>query len=741
MEQNLVKNYKKQMWVRMLLLIVGGLLVNLLFSKIVIWLDLPLYLDCVGVILTSALGGYIPGIIVGYLTNIINGIADPITAYYGTLSVLIAVVAAFGASRGWFRKVKTIILSIVIFAFIGGVLGSILTWTLYGFSFGSGISAPLSEMVYDNYIQNVFVAQLIGDFLLDLLDKAVEMVFVLVIWHFLPEKFKKLFDTGNWKQKPLTDEERQIVKGKGFRAHSLRSRVIILLSAAMIIIAVATTGISFRLFHTATVDDQVEMANGILNVASDLIDGNKVKEYVSKGRNVEGYDETEEALRILQKSSEKVEYVYVYQILPDGCHVVFDLDEAGNPGEEPGNVIPFDDAFAPYMEDLFAGREIEPVISNETYGWLLTIYKPIFDRDANCVCYAAVDIAMNNLMSAELGFLARVIALFLGIFILIVAIVLHQVDYSMVFPVNTMTMAAKRFAFNSEEGREESVAYIQEMDIQTGDEIEDLYHAFSKTTEDMVHYVEDVQEKNETISRMQNKLIEVMADMVESRDKYTGDHVRKTASYAEIILDEMKKEGIYADQITDEFIQDVIHSAPLHDVGKIQVSDVLLNKPGKLTDEEFKQMQNHTLAGKEIITSATDAVSDAGYLKEALNLAAYHHEKWNGKGYPYGIAGEDIPLSARVMAVADVFDALVSKRSYKEGFPIEKALDIIREGVGTHFDPKVAQAFLNAEDRVREVAAGTGKPSEPAADAGKSSEPKAAADAGKSSEAKPEAAK
>lgn len=698
------KKQKQSAWLRMLLLCLGGLAINLLFSRIALWFHIPLYLDSIGVILTAAVGGYIPGIVVGYLTNLINSISDPVTAYYGTLSVLIAVIAAFGESRGWFKKAHTIVLMIFGFALVGGGMGSILTWLLYGFDFGSGISAPLAHLVYDNLIPNVFWAQLIGDFLLDVIDKIVSMIPVLLIYHLLPDRFKELFRTGGWRQKPLSAEEKQRIKGKGFRAKSLRSKIILLLSAAMIVIAILTTSISFTLFHRSIIDDQCEMAAGILNVAEDVIDEDRVEEFMELGSQAEGYDETEAALSTLQKSAEKVEFVYVYQIRKDGCYVVFDPDTEELAGEDPGTLIDFDEAFLPYLDDLLAGKEIEPVVSNETYGWLLTLYKPLYNSKGECVCYAAVDISMGDLTIEEASFLARVISLFLGVFILIVVIVLYRVDYNTVFPINTMTMAAQKFAFHSEEGRDDSVAYIREMDIRTGDEIEDLYHAFSKTTEDMVHYVADVQEKTETISRMQNRLIEVMADMVESRDKYTGDHVRKTAAYTELILREMQKEGLYADQITEEFIDDVVHSAPLHDVGKIQVSDVILNKPGKLTDEEFKQMQSHTIAGRDIIASASDAVSDAGYLNEAMNLATYHHEKWNGQGYPFGLSGEDIPLSARVMAVADVFDALVSKRSYKEGFPVEKALAIIREGMGTHFDPAVAQAFLNVEEEARKIA-------------------------------------
>nr|MCR5507330.1 HD domain-containing protein [Lachnospiraceae bacterium] len=143
---------------------------------------------------------------------------------------------------------------------------------------------------------------------------------------------------------------------------------------------------------------------------------------------------------------------------------------------------------------------------------------------------------------------------------------------------------------------------------------------------------------------------------------------------------------------------------PLHDVGKINVPDAILNKPGKLTDEEFDRMKTHTTAGSMILTRVVETVADSDYLEEAKRLAEYHHEKWNGKGYPHGISGEEIPLSARIMAVADVFDALVSKRRYKDGMPFEKAVSIIEEGAGTHFDPKIAEAFLDALDEVKEVA-------------------------------------
>ncbi|MBR4759127.1 MAG: HD domain-containing protein, partial [Lachnospiraceae bacterium] len=382
----------------------------------------------------------------------------------------------------------------------------------------------------------------------------------------------------------------------------------------------------------------------------------------------------------------------------------FDLDTEDLPGEKPGALVPFDESFTPLLDDLLAGKRIDPIITNDTYGWLLTMYEPVYDKDGNCVCYAACDVSMEQLKQNSYVFFGKLISLFLGFFVLVLAFGMWMAEYNIIMPVNAMAFSASAFAYNTEEEREHSVDRIKRLDIHTGDEIENLYKAFSKTTEDSMQYVEDIEHKTETISQMQNGLILVLADMVESRDENTGDHVKKTSAYTRIIMDSMKKLGIYTDMLTDEFVYDVVHSAPLHDVGKIQVSDVILNKPGRLTDEEFEIMKTHTIAGRNVIQQAIEIVPDSGYLLEARNLAEFHHEKWNGTGYPHGLSGQDIPLSARIMAIADVFDALVSRRSYKEPFTFEKAMEIIQEGAGSHFDPNAVRAFVEASDEVRKVA-------------------------------------
>ena len=677
---------------------------NFIGAQLALALKLPIFLDCLGTILASMIGGYIPGIAVGYITNLINSLTDSATIYYGVISVLIAITAAFLARKGWFKKLPLTLLSILIFALIGGGLGSILTYFLYGAGIGEGISAPLAHQLNGVGGLDVFWSQFSADMSIDLIDKAIVVLMATLIYHLLPEDILAKLDFTPWRQHPLSSAELDATMNTKPRGMSLSTKFVIIVATIMAFVAVITTIISYLTFHQSMIETESANAIGITTLMSKEIDPDRVSQYLNEGESAPGYLETEKKLEKIRDSFDGVQYVYVYQIQEDGCHVVFDPDTEDTPGADPGEVIEFDQSFERYVPALIAGEEIEPLVTNDTFGWLLTVYTPLKNSEGTTVCYLAVDISMEHLVSDESSFLASIIALFSAFFILVCAIVLWLARFSIILPVNSISRAANFFMLDNERVRGKSAKKISELDIHTGDEIENLYEAVNQMSDDAVHYIAEAQEKNETINRMQGNLIMVMADLVESRDKFTGDHVRNTAAYTRIIMNQMRREGIYPDQLTNEFISNVYQSAPLHDVGKIVVSDTILNKPGRFTDEEFEIMKNHTLAGRDILESAKGAVSESSYLDEAQNLAAYHHEKWNGTGYPFGLAGEDIPLSARIMAVADVFDALVSKRSYKEGFPIEKALAIIEEGIGTHFDPQVARAFLHAQDKARAIA-------------------------------------
>lgn len=685
------------------LFFLGTVLINFILPRTAGALGLPLYLDNVGTLLAAILGGYLPGIFVGYLNNIINMQGNPGNAYYVVLSTMIAAVGAYLGSKGWFDKIGKTLLTIPVFAFIGGALGSVLTFLLYGFGMGEGISAPFARVLLNNGTLSIFWAQMISDVTIDLIDKGITVVLVFVILRLIPESVKPGLWLTGWRQAPLSQDALKAVKKTATRSASLRSKIIAIISVIMVCVAIVTSIISYILYRNFAMNQYTYSCTSAARLAAGTIDPDKVNEYLDLGEASKDYALVERKLINIRKGNPDIEYIYVYKFMEDGVHVVFDLDTKEVKGQEPGDVIPYEEYLIPLKDDFLRGKGIEPLIDDTMYGHLLTVFEPVYDSDGDCVCYAAADIKVEDIRLTSLNYMTKVFSLFVGFYIFILSLCIWLVDYHLIYPITAMTVSARKFAYDSEEARDKSVDRIQHLDISTGDEIENLYESLSKTIAETVGYLEDVEAKGEEIAHMQNGLIYVLADLVESRDKNTGDHVRKTAAYVRLITEKMREKGLYPDILTDEYMADVANSAPLHDVGKIKVSDVILNKPGRLTDEEFAIMKSHTTAGNQIIASAMSLVSDSGYLKEAKNLATYHHERYDGTGYPSGKAGEDIPLSARIMAVADVFDALVSKRSYKEPFSFEKAMEIIKEGAGTQFDPQIAEIFIESADEVRKI--------------------------------------
>jgi putative two-component system response regulator len=202
-----------------------------------------------------------------------------------------------------------------------------------------------------------------------------------------------------------------------------------------------------------------------------------------------------------------------------------------------------------------------------------------------------------------------------------------------------------------------------------------------------------VRKRTEQLLILKNGIVSTLADIVERRDKNTGGHVERTAMYLKILLRAMIAHGVYSDEINEWDFDVVVSSARLHDVGKIFIPDYILNKPGPLTDEEFETVKGHALEGERIINQAIIRTGEAEFLQSAKLIAAYHHERWDGSGYPYGLKGSDIPLHGRIMAIIDVYDALVSERPYKKAFSHEEAVEIIQKDSGKHFDPAITDVF------------------------------------------------
>ncbi|WP_115716985.1 response regulator [Gallaecimonas mangrovi] len=226
-----------------------------------------------------------------------------------------------------------------------------------------------------------------------------------------------------------------------------------------------------------------------------------------------------------------------------------------------------------------------------------------------------------------------------------------------------------------------------------------------KALEQQNQQLEDkVRERTHQLAELQDVAMVSMGALAEARDPETGNHIRRTQHYVQLLATELAKKPQYAVELTPENITMLFKSAPLHDIGKVGVPDHILLKPGKLTDAEFAEMKKHPGYGRDALNAAIGTLNEANnFLRYAMEIAYGHHEKWDGSGYPQGLKGEDIPLSARLMAIADVYDALISVRVYKPAFPHAKAIAIMQEGRGSHFDPSIFDTFISIADQFYEV--------------------------------------
>lgn len=692
-----------------LVLSILGILLNMLLVWLTKIFQIPLYLDSIGTVIVAALGGALPGITVGFFSNCITSFTsvtpDSMTMYYAFISVLLAAVTSLISKKGLFRKWYGRFLTLLIFCLIGGALGSVVTWMLYGFSFGEGITAPLAIMIYQDFGFSKFAAQFTADMLIDFADKLVTLGVLCLVLYLLPASVEKKLPLGMIYQDKeqvelsLKDEYSYLHRKPTFRKRSINTKITFLLLFSATLLSVVAISIGTFTYRNKLIKYDTRTDEYAVDMMLEKIDGDRVDYFLQTGKGTDEYETVYQELSVIFKHVPDVKYMYVYKIQQDGCHVVFDLDTEEMPGEPVGSVVAFDETF-PYVEELLAGKEIPSVITNDTYGWLLTVYKPIVNNDGNVVAYACADFDMKDIRTNTYTFLINTASLLFAVMILIAMVSIWYCDRNLLEPISVLAEQAHGFDYDGDH-RGERVR--DKYSITTGDELEEVFCAMCKTEDAIAEHVEEMNAKNHEISKMQRNIIYTLASMVESRDGNTGGHIRRTANYVRLIGRQLKKAGIYADVVDYAYIKKLYNSAPLHDIGKIKVSDTILNKPGRLTPAEYELMKEHTTEGREILQTSLSQIEDDSWLTMAIDMATYHHERWDGHGYPEGLKEENIPLCARIMAVADVFDALVSERSYKSAYSYEDAIKIIKEESGSHFDPIIVSVFVAAEQDIKTI--------------------------------------
>ena len=687
------------------LCVVIGVAVNVLLAYISFQVGMPVYLDTIGTITATAVGGLVPGIMTAIATNTLCTLFNPEAPYFGVVNVLLALFTASFLRRRSFRKFWDVILFVAVTGLISGCLSGLIQWSMLGGPQSPSLRSLMSYLTNAGGIAG-FLLFLFLNFILNTFDKAISLILSKILLHLIPDEAETKIRNSGWRQRPLSpDEMKQMESMSGDSRFSLNRRMLFILLFVTLSITAVLTWIGVQLYFTSAKAEKTKIAQNAAKFAAEVVDPEMLDDYIASGKAAPGYAETEDLLYKIRENASDVEYLYVIQIRKDGCYFAFDLDTENVEANAPGYVSEFEDAFKPYLPALFAGEEIEPIESNDVSGWVVTAYYPIRDADGNCRGYAGADVSLTYMAGYMRDFIIRVLVLLAGFLILTLVYALWTTGIYIVYPINTIVDAVETCiaAGTDQEKMDDSVRKLRSIDIRTRDEVERLYHAICDMAANQSEQMRSIRRFSENTAKMQDGLIVTMADLVESRDSDTGAHVQKTAAYVKIIVEGLKRKGYYAEKITPKFMSDVVRSAPLHDVGKINIPDNVLNKPGKLTDEEYEIIKTHTIAGRMIMEKAISTVEGENYLKEARNMAAYHHERWDGKGYPEGLHGEVIPLAARIMAVADVFDALASPRVYKPAFPLEKALSIIQEGAGTQFDPKCVEVFMESLPEVKEV--------------------------------------
>lgn len=702
--QNTANATKLSIHTQRIILSISGIIVNTVLSFILYRSGVPLYLDTLGTIAVAVLtANLFPAICTAIGTSVLCSFFYWPAIYLSSFNAIIAVITVFFVRKKSFKQIGKLFIYVPVVALISTLSVSLLQYAHNGLNdtsitaknalaFSSAASAP--------YLLSFCVTNL----MFYILEKWFICIFVILLINLLPKKLLASLNEENLNQQIISQLTRQYVsENHKNMKNPLHKRIVFTFVISAVILVIMTEAIALRLYFDNTKKEKTQRAYSCVNLAADCIDPDRIEDYLKYGSDAPGYNETFIKLSKLHKSFDDIVYLYVLKIEEGGCRFIFDTDEVQP--YSTGELVPFDKEFEEFLPVLFDGKDIEPVESDNISGWLLTIYKPVINDEGVTVSYIGADVSMRYVAGYMGRFILKVFLIMAGFFIVIISYTIWSIGNNMSFPISAIAACVDRFSDSMEDQKslEKNVKLIRSLNIHSGDEIQKLYDAICRMTLSQTEQIRDIRRLSESTVTMQDGLIITMADMVENRDSDTGAHVQKTSAYVKIIVEGLKKKGYYPQKITPKFMSDVVRSAPLHDVGKINISDSVLNKPGKLTDEEFAIMKTHTTAGKEILEKAISTVQGENYLKEARNMAAYHHERWDGKGYPEGLHGEVIPLSARIMAVADVFDALASPRVYKPAFPLEKALAILQEGSGTQFDPKCVEVFMDSLSEVKMI--------------------------------------
>jgi response regulator RpfG family c-di-GMP phosphodiesterase len=665
-------------------------------------MGIPMYFDTIGTIFVAFLGGSLPAIITGLLTNLVLNIFVQGYLYFSIINVIIAVLASwffhyFKSSKA-LQAIYFILSSAVICSVIGMGIQSLIT----GLPMEAGVE-EVSQLIYKGDGGMYVLTLMFVSFFLNIVDKGVSLIIAYLGYTLVPEKLRIDISNYGWKQKPLTVEEVRAARNLN-TSRRISQNVSFILSTTIILLSIILIWISITFYYDDCKDEYTDEAFAIVESAASFINGDDINEYVRWGKKATGYLNLEKQLKMLLNNTQGVVKLSVFIPEQNGYLYIFQEAKPGVPILENGKLLPYEEHLYPYA-DRFRRKEVVDEIMFSSDKRIMSASYPIRNSDGDIISYVIADVYMSFLSEYARDYLIKTFLCFSGFIVMILIFGFNQAGYDLVVPINSITKAASDFldSHGDQKALDENVRKTRAIGIRTGDEVEQLYSTICKMESEMAEYVRDLRHFADNNKKTQNGLIITLAGIVESRDSDSNSHVRNTAAYVRIILNGLRRKGYYAEKISDEYMEEVEMSAPLHDIGKIHIPDAILNKRGELTKEEEEIYRSHTVYGRQIMDKAISTIKEDSYLKEARNMAAYHHERWDGKGFPDGLHGEVIPLSARIMALANELDDLTAPRKFKMTYTLDEAIEIIKDESGKSFDPKCVEALLECINEVKMI--------------------------------------
>ncbi len=470
-------------------------------------------------------------------------------------------------------------------------------------------------------------------------------------------------------------------KKKEYQKKTLQGRVIVLFALMALILDAVVIGVGYRVYTSDTIDSYRKIGSGIAQVIASSIDSNKVPDML-EGEESESYELLKARMVDLLTKVPDVQDVYIYNMQRDGMYLLLDTDKLDADVNEK---FGYTDILAPYIEDFLDGDDIASFISGSAGDRMMTSLIPVYDVRDKCVCYTGCDISLEEAYKDRDRFAATLSIIVFIPTMLVVLLAAFYVQKRVINPINRLDVYLRNYASGA---NADNLAREQ---LKTfGD---DAANEILSLRDDAIKMMDDISEYSNAADKYRNNITKGIEAVMDVKNN-NGEHLEKYSEYARIIMDELRSDEGYGIKISDSDYNDIIRYAPLYDMGELFISDTIMNKSGKLTDEEYEKLKTHTVSGKRVVDEISNIVkrdSDNTILSEMTEL---HHERWDGKGYPKGLKGEAIPLAARIIAVVDVFNAIISKRSYKTGQSAAKAFDIIESESGKQFDPAVVRAFM-----------------------------------------------